>query len=207
MTVSQHARRSLVAAAGALVGFAVLVSVAAAAFAAPFVAYGSGATPGAAVTAFIGTTQVGSATVTADGAWVIQIQQASHGDVIRFQLNGVAQQETLIAQEGGAPGGGLNASVSAATGLVLTPVPTSPTPPAPPVLTLVTGLNPTTYGPGSLSELQAQLLASGAASVTLFVGGGYITVPAIAPAVVLAALNIPAGYFDTARFVLVVKLN
>lgn len=132
MTILKRMRKGLLATIGAALLFGMLTAAASAAFTAPFSAYGTtGVNAGDTVTAMIDGAVVGTTTVTADGAWVIQITEANVGDVITFTVNGAEREGTLIAEEGGAPGVGLNASVPAATGLDLsTAAPT--TPPAPP---------------------------------------------------------------------------
>lgn len=97
----------------------------------PFTAYGTGQTPGATVAALIGTNACGTATVDADGNWLIYVQAGGdcapvEGDTISFTVNGVAQNETATYTAGGAPAdvaNGITLTAAAAGGGTPAPTP------------------------------------------------------------------------------------
>ena len=74
----------------------------------PFTAYGSNQTAGAVVEAWINSVSCGSATVDADGNWLLQIGtdapcSPAEGDTIAFTLDGAATSAAEIWKAGGAP--------------------------------------------------------------------------------------------------------
>ncbi len=98
----------------------------------PFTAYGTGLTAGSVVTAWIGDTACGEATVDADGNWLIYVQAGGDcapvdGDTISFQVDGAAQNETATYSAGGAPADvatGITLTAAAGGGEAPTPAPT-----------------------------------------------------------------------------------
>lgn len=90
------------AAVAALMLMSFVASTASAQAALPFKAFGSGLKAGQVVTAWKGTTQVGTATVDAGGNWQIDIQPtaAANGDVISFKIDGATAVQTVTFQSG-----------------------------------------------------------------------------------------------------------
>lgn len=96
----------------------------------PFSAYGSGQTAGDTVEAWNGTVSCGTATVDADGNWLLQIGSdaacaPADGDALSFTLNGAATDAAETFKAGGAP-------ADVAAGITLTVTEAAPAPaPAP----------------------------------------------------------------------------
>jgi hypothetical protein len=94
----------------------------------PFTAYGSGQTAGDTVEAWNGTVSCGSATVDADGNWLLQIGSdapcaPAEGDAITFTLNGAATDASETYKAGGAPADVAAGITLTATGDVMAPAP------------------------------------------------------------------------------------
>ena len=94
----------------------------------PFTAYGTGQTAGDTVEAWVGGASCGSATVDADGNWLLQIGSdaacaPADGDAISFTLNGAATDAAETYKAGGAP-----ADVAAGITLTASEAPAAPAP-------------------------------------------------------------------------------
>lgn len=155
----------------AAVLFGALAASASAQTTPPFRAYGTGLTPGAVVTAHIDGELCSTATVDADGNWVMNVPDGDtcapvEGDVISFQIDGQATNETAVYQSGGAP-------ANVATGITLT-LADAATPTATPE---VPGPSPTGNAGllGSTGTSVALVLALGVFAAALVAGGRQAT--------------------------------
>ena len=130
----------------------------------PYSAYGTGATAGDEIAAWIDGVVCGETTVDAAGEWVIFVEAggdcgAADGDTIMFSVNGEVAEETATWSAGGVPD-------DVAAGIMLTIADAGTTDPAPdPADTGNAGLM------GSAGTSMALVLALGVFAAALVAGG------------------------------------